>query len=232
MFVPVAGQPRPYQRQLPKPLQHGQLPVAARRMEQFDINLSQLESLPLLQERLLLQAESSLAVDVQNRTSSVPVVPSTGIKHPQGNCSQHSRGTDSGTFTVILNQPHEQKTNAGIIRSENIVIKQYNPKNQALKFVPRQASKRQDAELTSTLSSEKDKDELNHAIQKEAFRLCEPQGPALPPSKEEREQLLGHRPFVDPKVEASVNSTVKEIRKRLSKVRIIYFSVYVIYYSD
>ena len=104
---------------------------------------------------------------------------------------------------------------------EKIVIKKYKPKSQPPRFVPRQVkdSKAAEANTSSKHSTAKaEEEEVNREIRREAFRLGQDQGPLLPTDPETRERLLGQRPLVEPAVEASVVTSVKAIRKRLSKV--------------
>ena len=109
---------------------------------------------------------------------------------------------------------------------EKIIIKQYKPRGPPPRFVPRQVQEKKDsnsrsadANVPTECSKVKAKeDEMNREIRREAFRLGNDQGPSLPTDPEIREQLLGQRPLVEPKVEASVLTSVKAIRKRLSKV--------------
>lgn len=109
-------------------------------------------------------------------------------------------------------------------KSNRLVIKPYAFKGPPPRLVPRQAIVKQtshsplhkEASIKTKVSFEDS--EVNQKIRREAFRLGPVQDVPLPPSKEEQEILLGQRPLVEPKVEASVNTTVKDIRKRLSKV--------------
>ena len=109
---------------------------------------------------------------------------------------------------------------------EKIIIKQYKPRGPPPRFVPRQVQEKKDSNsrpADANVPTERSKvkakeDEMNREIRREAFRLGNDQGPSLPTDPEMREQLLGQRPLVEPKVEASVLTSVKAIRKRLSKV--------------
>ena len=112
---------------------------------------------------------------------------------------------------------------------EKIIIKQYKPRGPPPRFVPRQVQEKKDSNSrpadanapTERSKAKAKEDEMNREIRREAFRLGNDQGPSLPTDPEMREQLLGQRPLVEPKVEASVLTSVKAIRKRLSKVWLI-----------
>ncbi|KAK7110463.1 proline-rich protein 12-like [Littorina saxatilis] len=124
-----------------------------------------------------------------------------------------------------LSKPSEpgpkKSTSAGSKKGDKVIIRQYKAKGAPPRFVPRQIKEKKDSKPETpgkrSAQNKAKEDELNRQIRKEAFRLGEDQGPTLPSDPETKEQLLGQRPLVEPQVEASVLTSVKAIRKRLSK---------------
>lgn len=115
---------------------------------------------------------------------------------------------------------HSTNNIPGKTWTDKPIVKDYKPKGPSPRFVPRQIQAKADGDKSvnkKSCNSMAVDDELNRAIRKEAFRLAEEQGAELPTDPEVREELLGQRPIVEPRVEASVVKTVRDIRKRLSK---------------
>jgi hypothetical protein len=189
----------------------------------YDPRISQAEGQTVSEHRQANELYASpSSASLSASTSVVPLASKTSSAISASNSlEQNETGDVNMGKTVSIYNPSKKVT-------EKVWVRQYKPKGPPPRFVPRQVkekpstppSKPEEKAIKIGVKTQDAKksadDEINRQIRREAFSLGDDQGPSLPSDPEERKRILGTRPVVDPSVEASVVTSVKAIRKRLS----------------
>ena len=106
-------------------------------------------------------------------------------------------------------------TEQTVLKGENVIIKEFKKSGSTPKFIPRQmlSVSKLKSVPNKTQAPVKDNDELDQQLRKNAVMLGSTQGPGEVPDEYKKPVKLP--------TEKAVETTVTEIRKRLSEVCII-----------
>lgn len=130
--------------------------------------------------------------------------------------SEQHKSSESLKSIQKLNHPKYQKmTEQTVLKGENVIIKEFKKSGSTPKFIPRQmlSVSKLKSVPNKTQAPVKDNDELDQQLRKNAVMLGSTQGPGEVPDEYKKPVKLP--------TEKAVETTVTEIRKRLSEVCII-----------